>query len=51
MKALNETVTMDDRVFYQSLYTTLNHALDDLMFFYSYNYRIFSYQIVSKAIG
>ena len=38
MKEFNEQVIMDERVFYQSLYTTMNHALDDLMFFYSYLY-------------
>jgi len=38
MKKFNEKVIMDDRVFYQSLYTTMNNAFDDLMFFYTYSY-------------
>ena len=38
MKEFNEKITMDDRVFYQSLYTTMNNAFDDLTFFYTYLY-------------
>ena len=38
MVKFNEKVTMDNRVFYQSLYTTMNNAFDDLMFFYTYLY-------------
>jgi len=38
MKEFNEKITMDDRVFYQSLYTTMNNAFDELMFFYPYLY-------------
>ena len=38
MKAFNEKVLPDDRVFYQSLYTTMNHAFDDIVFSYSYWY-------------
>lgn len=38
MEEFNKKVIADDRVFYQSLYTTMDSALDDLMFFYSYLY-------------
>ena len=38
MKAFNEKVLPDERVFYQSLYTTMDYAFDDIMFFYSYWY-------------
>jgi len=38
MIEFNEKVIMDDRVFYQNLYTTMNNAIDDLMFFHSYLY-------------
>jgi len=38
MKEFNEKVIPDDRVYYQSLYTTMRNAFDDLMFFYSYLY-------------
>ena len=38
MKEFNEKVIADDRVFYQSLYTTMNHAFDDIVFFYPYLY-------------
>ena len=38
MHKFNNKVIMDNRVFYQSLYTTMNNAFDDLMFFYPYLY-------------
>ena len=44
MKEFNDKVTMDDGVFYQSLYTTMDNAFDDLTFFYTYLY-------VSKVRG
>jgi triacylglycerol esterase/lipase EstA (alpha/beta hydrolase family) len=38
MKDFNKKVTMDNRVFYQSWYTTMNDAADDKMFSYTYSY-------------
>jgi triacylglycerol esterase/lipase EstA (alpha/beta hydrolase family) len=38
MKEFNETVNMDDRVYYQSFYTTMRNPFDDVMFFDSYRY-------------
>jgi len=38
MKEFNEEAIVDDRVFYQSLHVTMNHAFDDIMFFYPYLY-------------
>jgi triacylglycerol lipase len=38
MKEFNETVGMDPRVYYQSLYTTMRNRMDDMMFFYSYQF-------------
>jgi len=38
MQEFNEKVTMDDRVYYHSMYTTMNNSFDDLMFFYSHWY-------------
>jgi triacylglycerol lipase len=38
MKTFNEIVTMDDRVYYQSLYTVMNDVSDDPMFSRSYRY-------------
>jgi len=38
MQKFNEKVITDNGVFYQSLYTTMNNAFDDLMFFYTYLY-------------
>lgn len=38
MKEFNEITGMDDRVYYQSVYTTMNNSWDDLMFFYSHWY-------------
>jgi triacylglycerol lipase len=38
MKEFNEKVGMDNRVYYQSFYTTMSNSFDDLMFFYSYLY-------------
>jgi triacylglycerol esterase/lipase EstA (alpha/beta hydrolase family) len=40
MKEFNETVVMDSRVYYQSLYTTMNSSFDDLMFRSTYPYII-----------
>ena len=38
MKEFNEKVTMDDRVYYHSIYSTIRNSFDDLMYFYSYWY-------------
>jgi triacylglycerol esterase/lipase EstA (alpha/beta hydrolase family) len=38
MKEFNKTVNVDDRVYYQSFYTTMRNPFDDLMFFDSYRY-------------
>jgi triacylglycerol lipase len=38
MKEFNRMVTMDDIVFYQSIYSVMNNARDDLLFTVSYNY-------------
>jgi triacylglycerol lipase len=38
MEEFNEKVIMDGNVFYQSLYTTMDNAFDDIMFFYPYLY-------------
>ena len=38
MKEFNENISIDDRVYYQSLYTTMRNSFDDLMFFYSHWY-------------
>jgi len=38
MKEFNEKVIMDNDVFCQSLYVTMDNAFDDLMFFYPYLY-------------
>lgn len=38
MKEFNEKVTMDGRVYYQSLYTTINNLFDDLILFRTYTY-------------
>jgi triacylglycerol lipase len=38
MKEFNEKVIMDEKVFYQSLYTTMSKADDDLAFYYPYSY-------------
>jgi triacylglycerol lipase len=38
MKTFNETVTMDDRVYYQSMYTVMNDVSDDPVFSRSYQY-------------
>lgn len=38
MKEFNEVIGMDDRVYYQSLYTAMKNSFDDLMFYYSYLY-------------
>jgi triacylglycerol lipase len=38
MKQFNEKVLMDPRVYYQSIYTTMNSSFDDLVFFYTHWY-------------
>ena len=38
MKLFNEKITMDNRVFYQSLYTTIEDASTIKVFPYSYSY-------------
>jgi triacylglycerol lipase len=38
MKEFNEKVIMDDSVYCQSLYTTMNNASDDRLFYYTYQY-------------
>ena len=38
MKEFNETVTADNRVYYQSFYTTMKNQWDDIMFFHSFKY-------------
>jgi triacylglycerol lipase len=38
MKEFNQIIKADDNVYYQSIYTTMKNAFDDLMFFYSYLY-------------
>jgi triacylglycerol lipase len=38
MKEFNQKIAMDNRVFYQSLYTTMNNAADDKMFSHTYSY-------------
>jgi len=38
MKEFNKSITMDDNVFYQSLYTTMDNAFDDRVFFHTYSY-------------
>jgi triacylglycerol lipase len=38
MKEFNEVTGMDPNVYYQSMYTTMNNPIDDLMFYYSYPY-------------
>ena len=38
MEAFNKKVQMDSSVYYQSLYTTMNNAFDDWMFYYPYLY-------------
>jgi triacylglycerol lipase len=38
IKKFNEDICMDDRVYYQSIYTIMKNSFDDLMFFYSHQY-------------
>jgi len=38
MEEFNEKITMDNNVFYQSLYTTMDNAFDDMVFFNTYLY-------------
>jgi triacylglycerol lipase len=38
MEEFNKNVLMDAKVYFQSLYTTMNNASDDVVFFYSYRY-------------
>ena len=44
MEEFNRIVTMDDRVYYQSIYSIMNNAKDDLLFAASYKY-------IKKEIG
>jgi triacylglycerol lipase len=44
MNEFNKVVLMDDRVYYQNIYTTMKNSFDDLMFFNSYWY-------IKKTIG
>jgi triacylglycerol lipase len=44
MNEFNRIVTMDNRVYYQSIYSTMNNASDDLLFAASYKY-------IKKEIG
>ena len=38
MHKFNDDVLMDDRVYYQSMYTTMKNSFDDPMFYYSHRY-------------
>jgi len=38
MKEFNDSIKMDEKVYYQSMYTTMRNSFDDLMFFYSHLY-------------
>jgi len=38
MEEFNKVATMDDRVYYQSIYSVMNNASDDLLFAASYTY-------------
>jgi len=38
MKEFNKNVTMDNKVYYQSIYSTMNDPLDDIILSRSYNY-------------
>jgi triacylglycerol lipase len=38
MNEFNKKITMDHRVYYQSMYTLMRNSFDDLMFFYSHWY-------------
>jgi len=38
MREFNENIGMDNKVYYQSIYTTMRNSFDDMMFFYSYWY-------------
>ena len=38
MKKFNDEILPDDRVYYQSIYSTMKNAFDDLLFFNSYRY-------------
>jgi triacylglycerol esterase/lipase EstA (alpha/beta hydrolase family) len=38
MGEFNARIRMDERVYYQSLYTTMRNSFDDLMFWYSHRY-------------
>ena len=38
MKIFNGEVLPDNRVYYQSIYTTMKNAFDDLLFFHSHRY-------------
>jgi len=38
MEKFNSEVLTDDRVYYQSIYSTMKNSLDDLLFYHSYRY-------------
>jgi triacylglycerol lipase len=38
MKKFNDSVVMDDRVYYQSIYTAIENPYNNVMFFYNYRY-------------
>ncbi|MDR0475721.1 MAG: hypothetical protein LBH43_18885 [Treponema sp.] len=38
MKEFNKIIGINDKVYYQSLYTTMRNSLDDLIFFYCHRY-------------
>jgi len=38
MKIFNNQILPDNRVYYQSIYSTMKNAFDDLLFFHSYRY-------------
>jgi len=38
MKIFNGEILPDDRVYYQSIYSTMKNAFDDLLFFHTYRY-------------
>jgi len=44
VKEFNKMVTMDDRVYYQSIYSVMNNAMEDLLFTASHNY-------IKKEVG
>lgn len=38
MEAFNRRIPMDDRVYYQSLYSVMHNGFDDLLYFHTYSY-------------